>query len=312
GEIEQWCLKSSQSIPESDDAPFFASYQIIYDDDGDINENKFRFFITIKRLLQTASISKKIHADATYKLVWQGFPVLIIGATDLDRHFHLFGMAICSNETTQDFRFIFRALQKGMKKLNLEEIDPDFLIAADADAIRNAFQDVFGEKKMVMCWAHMRRNVVKKIESMVKKSEQEDLVNDVESLQLAQDERIFIKASNLFVKKWSKKEPNFIQYFQNEWLTTHNAWYEGENTLRGRLTLSRFKVFAFEIVEKWSKCYESGLKKYNYKQIISLELWTTGYQWVKLNKSILSTECDNFNMIYQLEMKLELQTSELM
>ncbi|CAF2152090.1 unnamed protein product [Rotaria magnacalcarata] len=227
GEIEQWCLKSSQSIPESDDAPFFASYQIIYDDDGDINENKFRFFITIKRLLQTASISKKIHADATYKLVWQGFPVLIIGATDLDRHFHLFGMAICSNETTQDFRFIFRALQKGMKKLNLEEIDPDFLIAADADAIRNAFQDVFGEKKMVMCWAHMRRNVVKKIESMVKKSEQEDLVNDVESLQLAQDERIFIKASNLFVKKWSKKEPNFIQYFQNEWLTTHNAWYEG-------------------------------------------------------------------------------------
>ncbi|CAF2096949.1 unnamed protein product, partial [Rotaria magnacalcarata] len=147
GEIEQWCLKSSQSIPESDDAPFFASYQIIYDDDGDINENNFRFFITIKRLLQTASISKKIHADATYKLVWQGFPVLIIGATDLDRHFHLFGMAICSNEATQDFRFIFRALQKGMKKLNLEEIDPDFLIADDADAIRNAFQDVFGEKK---------------------------------------------------------------------------------------------------------------------------------------------------------------------
>ncbi|CAM4842587.1 unnamed protein product [Rotaria magnacalcarata] len=114
-----------------------------------------------------------------------------------------------------------------MKKLNLEEIDPDFLIADGADAIRNAFQDVFGEKTMVMCWAHMRRNVVKKIESMVKKSEQEDLVNDVESLQLAQDERIFIKASNLFVKKWSKKETNFIEYFQNEWLTTHNAWYEG-------------------------------------------------------------------------------------
>ncbi|CAF2053485.1 unnamed protein product [Rotaria magnacalcarata] len=90
GEIEEWCLESSQSIPESDDAPFVASYQIIYDDgdnenedddDDDINENK---------------------------------------------HFHLFGMAIRSNETTQGFRFIFRALQEGMKKLNLEEIDPDF------------------------------------------------------------------------------------------------------------------------------------------------------------------------------------------
>ncbi|CAM4959646.1 unnamed protein product [Rotaria socialis] len=62
---------------------------------------------------------------------------------------------------------------------------------------------------------------------MVKKSEQEYLVNDIESLQLAQDERIFIIGSNLFVKKWPKKEPNFIEYFQNEWLTTHNAWHEG-------------------------------------------------------------------------------------
>ncbi|CAF4631998.1 unnamed protein product [Rotaria socialis] len=71
-----------------------------------------------------------------------------------------------------------------------------------------------------------------------------------------------------------------------------------ENTLRERLHLSRFKVLAFEIVEKWSKCYERGLKKYNYKQTISLELWTTGYQWIKSNKSILSTECDNLVHYY--------------
>jgi len=327
GEIEQWCLESSQSIPESIDTPFAASYQIIYDDDNenddvdgdDVNENKFRFFITTKRLLQIASRSKRIHADATYKLLWQGFPVLIVGTTDLDRHFHAFGMSVCSNETTHDFRFLFRGLQEGIQKLNLEEINPEFLIADGADAIRNAFRDVFGEKPMIMCWAHMRRKVMKKIESMVNKSEQEDLINDIESLQLAQNERIFLKASNLFVKKWVKRQPSFIEYFQNEWLTTHNEWYEGvghftpstnngleatnnvikkENTLRERLPLSRFKVLAFEIVEKWSKCYERGLKQYNYKQTISLELWTSGYQWVKSNKSILSNECDNFVQYY--------------
>ncbi|CAF2097309.1 unnamed protein product [Rotaria magnacalcarata] len=58
GEIEEWCLESSQSIPESDDAPFVASYQIIYDDgdnenedddDDDINENKFFFFYYNKK-----------------------------------------------------------------------------------------------------------------------------------------------------------------------------------------------------------------------------------------------------------------------
>ncbi|CAF4159000.1 unnamed protein product [Rotaria magnacalcarata] len=117
---------------------------------------------------------------------------------------------------------------------------------------------------------------------MVKKSEQEDLVNDVESLQLAQDGRIFIKASNF----------HFTPSANNALEVTNNI-IKKENTLRERLLLSRFKVLAFEIVEKWSKCYERGLKKCNYKQTISLELWTTGYQWVKSNKSIFSTECDN-------------------
>ncbi|KAF9758301.1 hypothetical protein NGRA_3148 [Nosema granulosis] len=318
GEIEQWCIESSKTIPESDDTPFVASYQVIYDvddrnesDDDDMNDNKFRFFVTTKRLLQMASRSKKIHADATYKLVWQGFPVLIIGTTDLDRHFHSFGIAVCSNEKTQDFTFVFRGLQEGIQKLGFEEINPDVLIADGADSIRNAFQDVFGEKPMVMCWAHMRRNVVKKIESMVDKMEQEDLVNDIEALQLAQSERIFTKAANLLIKKWSSRQPNFIEYFQSEWLKSHNAWYEGvrhftpstnnaleatnrvikdENTFRERLPLSRFKVLALEIVEKWSKSYERGLKKYSDQQTISLDLWTNGYQWVKSNKSILSTE----------------------
>ena len=328
GEIEQWCLESSQSILESDDTPFVASYQIVYNDDNenddgvaddDSNENKFRFFITTKRLLQIASRSKRIHADATYKLLWQGFPVLIIGTSDLDRHFHPLGMSVCSNETIEDFRFVFRGLQEGIQKLNLEEIKPEVLIADGADAIRNAFRDVFGEKPMAMCWAHMRRQVVKKIESMVDKEEKEDLVNAIEFLQLAQNERVFLKASNLFAKKWMKKQPSFIEYFRNEWLTTHNEWYEGvghftpstnngleainnvikkESTLRERLPLSRFKVLAFEIVEKWSKSYEQGLKQYSDKQTISLELWTSGYQWVKSHKSILSNECNNLVQCY--------------
>ena len=210
--------------------------------------------------------------------------------------------------------FVFRGLQEGVQKLNLEEMDPDVLIADGAGSIRNAFQDVFGEKTIVMCWAHMHSKVMKKIESMVDKLEQQDLVDDIETLQLAQNERIFTKASKLFIKKWIKTQPNFIEYFQTEWLTSRKGWHEGvrhltpstnnaleatnrvikaENTLRERLPLSRFKVLAFEIVEKLSKSYERGLRKYNNKQTISLDLWTSGYQWVKLNKSVLSIEHDN-------------------
>jgi hypothetical protein len=121
-------------------------------------------------------------------------------------------------------------------------------------------------------------------------------VDEIETLQLAQNERIFTKASKLFIKKWIKTQPNFIEYFQTEWLTSRKGWYEGvrhltrstnnaleatnrvikaENTLRERLPLSRFKVLAFEIVEKWSKPYERGLRKFNNKKTISLDLWTS-------------------------------------
>ncbi|CAF3306315.1 unnamed protein product [Rotaria sp. Silwood2] len=322
GEIEQWCMESSRSIPESDDVGFVVSYEIIYDGDDDENVdddeyddgNKFRFFVSTKRLLRIASTSKKIHADATYKLVWQGFPVLIVGTTDLDRQFHSFGIAVCSNEKSKDFTFVFHALQDGVKKLDLQEINPDVLIADGSDAIRNGFQATFGEKPTVMCWAHMRRKVVKKIESMVDKTEQKDLIEDIEALQLAQCERIFTKASNLFIKKWNKKEPKFIEYFQNEWLYSHNGWYEGikhltpstnnglesnnrvikdENTFRERLPLSRFKILTLEIVEKWSKSYERGLKQFHDKQMVTLDIWTNSYQWVKLNKSIVSTKLEN-------------------
>ena len=108
-------------------------------------------------------------------------------------------------------------------------------------------------------------------------------MNDIEALQLAQSERIFTKASNLFFKKWTKKQPHFCEYFQSEWLGSHNGWYEGvkhftpstnnaleaknkvikdEDTMRERLPLSRFNVVAFESVEKWSESYPRGLKQY--------------------------------------------------
>ena len=75
-----------------------------HEDDIDDNEetvngeNKFRFSMSKKKLVQIASISTRIHTDATYKLNWQKFPVLIIGATNSDRKLHPFGSAAYSDE----------------------------------------------------------------------------------------------------------------------------------------------------------------------------------------------------------------------
>ena len=83
-------------MPDDNDKPSGLKYQIEYEDEinnhddngsGDHNadddKNKFRFFVTTKRLLFDASVWNKIHIDATYKLIWQGFPCFIIGTSDM-------------------------------------------------------------------------------------------------------------------------------------------------------------------------------------------------------------------------------------
>jgi hypothetical protein len=317
GELEQWCQQTN-NIPDDEDEPFVVSYNIIYDEEFDDDEeaddeggSKFRIFISTKRLLKHAFDAKKLHVDATYKLIWQGFPVLIIGTSDMDRHFHIFGMAICSNEKTDDFKFIFRSVCDGLNRLEMETIQPEVLISDASDAICNAFQDVFGNKVMVMCWAHMRRNIVKKVESLVDKERRLDIIEDIETLQISANEHVFKKASECFIKKWKSKEAEFIKYFQEQWLKSHENWYEGvkhytpstnnclesfnkvikdEQTLRERLPLSRFKELAFEAVRKWSKEYATNQKQVINETTITLSTWTKAYQWAKSNKEVIINE----------------------
>jgi hypothetical protein len=106
-----------------------------------------------------------IHADATYKLIWQGYPVLVVGTTDKIRQFHPFGLCICSNEQTADFVFLFEALGLGTAKVFNNQICPNTIVCDDSPAIQNAFKQVFGEESViVMCWFHMKKNVQKKVE----------------------------------------------------------------------------------------------------------------------------------------------------
>ncbi|CAF1526676.1 unnamed protein product [Didymodactylos carnosus] len=59
------------------------------------------------------------------------------------------------------------------------------------------------------------------------------------------------------------------------------------------MSLWRFKVLTLEIVEKWSKSYERGLKQFSKKQTVTLDLWTNAYQWTTSNRSILWPELDD-------------------
>ena len=120
---------------------------------------------------------------------------------DLDRHFHPFGLGVCMDENI------------GLGKINESLFRPEVLVSDAAGAIRKAYEKVFGKTKIFMCWARMRRNCVKNIETLVSKEHQHDIIEDIDQLQLSQSTEIFERAVALFIKKWKwKNENEFLEY----------------------------------------------------------------------------------------------------
>ena len=128
---------------------------------SEIDEPIMRLFLITKRLLRIATkLSSHVCADATYKLIWQGYPVLIVGATDREKKFHPFGMAVTTTEDHNDFKFIFHSLKKAVELVaHPFEYNPSILIADASGAITNGFKNVFTMSNRIMCWAHMIRCV---------------------------------------------------------------------------------------------------------------------------------------------------------
>jgi hypothetical protein len=320
GEIEKWC-KENEQVPENENIPFvvdFIAQDNSFPDNTDEDESVyFAFFISTVRLLELASKATHIHADATYKLIWQGYPVLVVGTTDLNKSFHPFGLAVCKDEQTKDFEFLFSSLQKGVEKINSPPIQPNALVADASFAIINAFSNVFSnDHEIIMCWAHMKRNVETKSTMINDEELEKEIISDIELLQVCESKELFHNSVKLFLKKWATCEQTkpFLDYFRSEWLEKHPGWFEGmadfipstnnalestnrtikdTGTFRNRLTLSKFLTFATKIVQNWS--FERDESNINVKIFasqpdISLQLWTSSYQWAKENKEVTGSD----------------------
>ncbi len=132
-------LQEHAKVPDDMDEPFVL-YQVRIDEDQSerfppdqfiipIGKESFRFFVTTRRLLLIASKTKIIHADSTYKLMWNDYPALICGTSDMDKVFHSFGIAVCTTEREHDFQFMFECLQVGLELIHQTKLPNDGSIA---------------------------------------------------------------------------------------------------------------------------------------------------------------------------------------
>ena len=62
-------------------------------------EDQFKVVITTRNLLKfSLHFELVLQTDGTYKLMKQGFPVLILGSSDYNRRFHPILLSVCSRQ----------------------------------------------------------------------------------------------------------------------------------------------------------------------------------------------------------------------
>lgn len=300
-------LEKYKDVPDSMDSPI-ALHDISSDN------QTFRFFFTSKALLQSARGVISWSIDATAKMLWQGFPVLLVGTTDMDRKFHIIGVAVCSNENQADFAFLFQSVNECAMKIFRETYSPSVLVCDGAKAIKNAFQQVFGkETTIIMCWAHMFKNVSKRLCTLIKCKEiRAKILADITFLQTISNVAKFETARSLFLTKWSM-EIEFIEYFTEEWINQNPNWYEGvkacvpstnkaleatnrelknDVTGRERLSVGEFIFVLTEIIVRYSKRCTTDLT-FSVEPSISKETWYTGYKWAKQQHPLVKIHLSN-------------------
>lgn len=102
-DLHEWCLRN-EGEPEEKHMPFVVQKQLNCD------SRLVRVFISTPHLMKEVAKSGHLHADGTYKLMWEGFPLLVVGTSDAARKFIVAGVAITSGETHEDYEFLFGAL----------------------------------------------------------------------------------------------------------------------------------------------------------------------------------------------------------
>jgi hypothetical protein len=301
GELEDWAKKNIE-VPEDEDTPFVCGFECSFE------EKKFRLAITTKQLLENTLNSEMVQADATYKLIWQGFPVLIVGTSDSQRQFHPFCLAICTNETEEDYNFLFSSLKDAVFQVQKQNFQPTILLADAAQSITNGFISAFNIIPLrLMCWAHVKANVDKKLNMIKDKKIRAQIEQEIDVMQTATEKDIFDQASKLFFEKWlntyEQGVSEFCDYFKKNWIKINSNWFEGasqktpstnngleainrtiksEITKYERLPLGRFLQAVKQLLQGWSKNrnpINKNSKLFAKEPLPSLSLWTSAYNW---------------------------------
>ena len=232
-------IEAREAVPEDPDQSYIVDWSI---DDSDVATGKPRFTVTFS----TVNLLKRLRSafiqdDATYKMIWIGYPVLTHGVSTDTGRFFFTHVTLSSHEDTRSWATNFRFVKRVAG-------NPQFNMADGAWEISKAADEVFDDtldnlRTRLMCWSHVYRNIRPKLASIRKTNKLlgESILSDIEALQwMCQTAAEFNRLTELLVQHYSTNPAlsaneltlvsSFFDYFLQQWGPGSHVqnWYAGD------------------------------------------------------------------------------------
>eukprot|EP00033_Pygsuia_biforma_P002545 GCRY01002816.1.p1 GENE.GCRY01002816.1~~GCRY01002816.1.p1 ORF type:complete len:651 (-),score=19.77 GCRY01002816.1:224-2116(-) len=229
--IHSWIVEHSYSPNIDDDCAFVLHHQL-----GDGTENRpLLIVLSTKRLLEipvlqaTYGVSPFVAIDATYKLVWNGFPFLVLGTHDVKGHFRAIATAISSNEKEESFVAFLNAVKNAIFEFHSFNWEAQVAISDAASSIRNALKRVFSNIRIGMCWFHVCQNVKERLKTLLPDEATRQVVkSNIYLLHCCHTKEEFEQGCRIVLAHWrSQGFFEFANYFERQWVVAHSEWYCG-------------------------------------------------------------------------------------
>ena len=109
---------------------------------GTARVNNLFVLFTTKELIRQMQYSTLLQLDGTYKLTWNELPLIVFGASDCNRNFRPFGVALVSeDESSSCYEHLFNSLRSLSIQQLHQPYSPKFILADGAPGI-----NIGGEK----------------------------------------------------------------------------------------------------------------------------------------------------------------------
>jgi len=223
--IKSHILKHTIDDAINDDDAFF--FGLHFNEIGELDvgdgtkEQHCNIMCTSKYLLKTLNREGVGHIDGTYKVCSLSYPLVIYGITDIQGKFHPVAFMITSNESEEDFVEFYKSIKELAAELDIE-FEPQFIMQDACQASYNAALNVFPNVKVLMCYYHVKAQILKH-RDLIAKHKYDELMKDMTDLHYSENVVEFITKKTIFKIKFAGTK--MLDYIQKQWFEgVFNKW----------------------------------------------------------------------------------------